>query len=120
MKGPPRDGFVIWFLNFLETTSNSFHLKKALQEGSIYASNALERLVGIHANRLGINYTEALQDMDEMTLKGLKYDFFGDTDKKPKQAISEKDFDLVVEEEINAIGLRGLLINYFCTINTQS
>jgi hypothetical protein len=92
---------------------HSFHLKKALQEGSIYASNALERLVGIHANRLGINYTEALQDMDEMTLKGLKYDFFGDTDKKPKQAISEKDFDLVVEEGDKRYRIKGFIDKLF-------
>lgn len=90
-----------------------FHLKKALKEGSIYASNALKRLVTIHANRLGINYEEALIDMDEMTLKGLKYDFFGDSQTKPKEAISEKDFDLLVEEGDKRYRIKGFIDKLF-------
>jgi len=92
---------------------HAFHLKKTLKEGSIYASNALQRLVTLHANRLGINYDEALVDMDEMTLKGLKYDFFGGTKTKPKESISEKDFDLVVEEGDKHYRIKGFIDKLF-------
>ena len=74
------------------------HLKKALKSGSVYTSDSLKRLVEIHADKLGVNYEGALVDMDEMMLKGLEFDFFGDTKEKPKEAISEQDFDLVVDE----------------------
>ena len=97
----------------LGAEKHAFHLKKALKEGSIYASNALERLVTIHANRLGVNYDEALVDMDEMALKGLKYDFFGGAKTKPKEAISEKDFDLVVEDGDKNYRIKGFIDKLF-------
>ena len=97
----------------LGNEKHSFHLKKALKGGTIYASQALQRLVTFHANRLNINYNEALVDMDEMALKGLEYDFFGGTEKKPKEAISEKDFDLVVEEGDKHYRIKGFIDKLF-------
>ena len=89
------------------------HLKSILANGSIFASNAIERLVKTHASRLDVNYTEALEDMDEMTMKGLKHDFFGDTVEKPRHAISEQDFDLVVEDGDKNYRIKGFIDKLF-------
>lgn len=89
------------------------HLQSILKSGSIYTSKSIERLVSIHANRLDVNYAEALEDMDEMTMKGLKHDFFGDTIKKPKQAISEQDFDLTVTEGDKEYRIKGFIDKLF-------
>jgi hypothetical protein len=69
--------------------------------------------VSIYAGRLDINYPEALEDMDEMTLKGLKYDFFGDTEQVPKEAISEKDFDLTVKKDGKHYRIKGFIDKLF-------
>jgi len=89
------------------------HLKSILKNGSIFASDAIKRLVTTHAGRLDVNYAEALEDMDEMTMKGLKHDFFGDTVEKPKQAISEQDFDLVVEDGDKNYRIKGFIDKLF-------
>lgn len=89
------------------------HLKKVLKNGSVYSSLALKRLVEIHANKLGVNYEGALIDMDEMILKGLNYDFFGDTLEKPSQAISEQDFDLIVNEKDKKYRIKGFIDKLF-------
>lgn len=89
------------------------HLKKALSKESIYASPALKRLVETHAKRLNVDNNEALVDIDEMTVKGLKYDFFGDTIKEPTEAISEKDFDIVVSEGEKQYRIKGFIDKLF-------
>ena len=97
----------------LGNSRHNKHLKQVLKSGSIYTSSALKRLVQIHANKLGVNYEGALVDMDEMMLKGLKYDFFGDTTKKPQEAISEQDFDLVVDEADKHYRIKGFIDKLF-------
>lgn len=89
------------------------HLQTILKNGSIFASKGIKRLVDIHASKLKVNYAEALEDMDEMTMKGLKHDFFGDSESVPEQAISEQDFDLVISEGQKEYRIKGFIDKLF-------
>ena len=51
--------------------------------------------------------------VNEMILNGLNYDFFGDQNGKPSESISEKSFDISVDEEGKKYNIRGFIDKLF-------
>ena len=51
--------------------------------------------------------------VNDMILNGLNYDFFGDESSKPSESISEKSFDISVDEDGKKYKIRGFIDKLF-------
>jgi len=79
----------------------------------IFSVPSIKRLMFKHAIREGIDDDENITMMKEMTLNGLMYDFFGDTDMEPTEEHSEKDFHIVVNDGTVKYKIRGFIDKLF-------
>jgi hypothetical protein len=89
------------------------HYESIIKGGSIFKSPAIKRLVLYHARKLGVNDPENLEMIDDMTVNGLHYDFFGDDTHKPTEAISEKDFDIEIINDEFSYRIKGFIDKLF-------
>jgi hypothetical protein len=89
------------------------HYDKIITKGSIFASKAISKLVLYHARKLNVDDDENLQLIDDMTVNGLHYDFFGGDDYNPTEAISEEAFDIEVETEDFSYRIKGFIDKLF-------
>ena len=89
------------------------HYETIIKHGSIFKSKAIKRLVLYHAKKLEVSDSENLQLIDEMTVNGLHYDFFGDDEYKPTEAISEKDFDIEIVNDDFSYRIKGFIDKLF-------
>ena len=80
---------------------------------SLYECEPMRRLIGYHARRLGVNDKENLKLINDMSLAGLHFDFFGGARGQPDEAISEQDFDITVDEGEKLYRLRGFIDKVF-------
>lgn len=89
------------------------HYLDIVGAGTIEKSSAVYRLVKYHAKNLDVSDEENMQMIDEMILNGLNYDFFGEQGGKLDLAISEKDFDIIVDEDGKKYKIRGFIDKLF-------
>lgn len=89
------------------------HYELIIKNGSIFASLPIKKLVLYHAKKLNVNDPENLLMIDEMTVNGLHYDFFGEDLGKPTQAISEEAFDIEVDNEDFSYRIKGFIDKLF-------
>lgn len=81
---------------------------------SIFLCEPIRRLVQYHAKKLNVNDKDNLELIDNMTLAGLHFDFFGGSrGKSPDEAISEQAFDITVDEGEKLYRLRGFIDKLF-------
>ena len=81
---------------------------------SIFACEPIKRLVQYHAKKLNVNDIDNLKMIDDMTMAGLHFDFFGkNSNGDPDQAISEQSFDITVDEADKLYRLRGFIDKLF-------
>lgn len=96
--GSSRGSIVHLVLELLATNKRRKLLKTIVKANSLYSYKPLSRLVLYHARKLNVADEENLALIDSMTLNGLNFDFIGDRLQKPHEALTEKHFDLSVEE----------------------
>tara|TARA_Y100000588_G_scaffold61358_1_gene60606 strand:- start:2540 stop:3490 length:951 start_codon:yes stop_codon:yes gene_type:complete len=89
------------------------HYETILKGKSIWSSKAVSRLVEYHARKLDVNEEEFLDQINDMTMVGLRYDFFGDTEEDPDEAISEEHFEIKVSEGDKRYNIRGFIDKLF-------
>jgi hypothetical protein len=77
------------------------------------------RLVKYHASKLNVADEENMEMIDMMIVKGLLYDFFGDSKIKPTADISEKDFNLKINEDGKSYKIRGFIDKLFLYSNEK-
>lgn len=80
---------------------------------SIFLCQPIKRLVGYHAKKLKVNDPDNLKMIDDMTMAGLHFDFFGQARGDPDEAISEQAFDISVDEAETLYRLRGFIDKLF-------
>jgi hypothetical protein len=80
---------------------------------SIFACEPVKRLVLYHAKKLKVNDPENLEMINDMTLAGLHFDFFGGARGEPDQAISEQEFNITVDEGKKLYRMRGFIDKLF-------
>lgn len=81
---------------------------------SIFACAPIKRLVQYHAKKLNVNDVDNLKMIDDMTMAGLHFDFFGENSNgTPDKAISEQSFDITVDEVGKLYRLRGFIDKLF-------
>lgn len=80
---------------------------------SIFKCEPIRRLVSYHSKKMGVNDEDNLKLIDNMTLAGLHYDFFGEKRGKPDDEISEQEFNITVDEGEKLYSLRGFIDKLF-------
>lgn len=96
------------------------YFDKIIKDKTIFNIESIKRMVKIHARRLGVNNQESLEDMDTMILRGLCYDFFGEGAGEMEESISEKEFNLKINENGVRYNIRGFIDKLFLYKNNQA
>ena len=89
------------------------HYTKILRSKNIFASEPVKRLVLKHARKEQVDDQENIDLIKDMTLNGLNYDFFGKENGKPTKSISEKEFNIEVDEDGKKYAIRGFIDKLF-------
>tara|TARA_Y100000361_G_C11161802_1_gene347916 strand:- start:4251 stop:5306 length:1056 start_codon:yes stop_codon:yes gene_type:complete len=80
---------------------------------NIFLCEPIKRLVSYHAKKLNVNDEENLSLINNMTLAGLHFDFFGNREGEPDESISEQSFDITVDEMGKLYRVRGFIDKLF-------
>ena len=89
------------------------HYETILKKKNAFASKSVKRLILKHVKNKNINTEDAIEDIKEMVYKGLLYDFFGNKYGTPSQVISEKEFEITVNEEDISYKIKGFIDKLF-------
>ena len=100
-------------LECLGSARHKKHYDKILKNKNIFASKAIKRMVYKHIKRKDLNEESDLENICSMALKGLMYDFFGKEFGTPTEVISEKDFEITVQEKDISYKIKGFIDKLF-------
>lgn len=100
-------------LECLGSARHKKHYDKIIKNKNIFASKAIRRMVYKHIKRKELNEDSDLENICSMALKGLMYDFFGKEFGTPTEVISEKDFEITVQEEDINYKIKGFIDKLF-------
>ena len=89
------------------------HYTRIVKTQNAYASLPVKRMIESYAKKHGIDDFENMDLINQMTVEGLNFDFFGDKDSKPTESISEKDFDISVSEGSKNYRILGFIDKLF-------
>ena len=89
------------------------HYTRIVKTQNAFASPPIKRMIEAYAKKHKIDDFENLDLINQMTVEGLNCDFFGDKDGKPTKSISEKDFDIVVNEDGKNYRILGFIDKLF-------
>jgi hypothetical protein len=89
------------------------HYNSIIKSGTIWKNKAISRYIKTLSKSLDVDDEENLTLINDMILNGLRYDFFGDTSKKPSEAISEKSFLIKEDSENFKYSIRGFIDKLF-------
>jgi hypothetical protein len=96
------------------------HYDLIVNSKSSFASPSVARMISIYAKKLSVNDPENLDLIDEMTVNGLLYDFFGRTEDDELEEYSEKSFSISVDEGDRKYNIRGFIDKLFLYKNKSS
>ena len=111
--GASRGTICHLILELLGEARHRKHFQAIIKGGTIKHSEPVTRLVEYHAKRLNVDDEENMQMIDEMILNGLHYDFFGEDKGSLELAISEKDFNMTIDEDDKKYRIRGFIDKLF-------
>lgn len=86
---------------------------KIIKTQDVFSVKSIKRLIFKHAKRLGVDDDDNIELIKKMTLNGLMYDFFGLANGKPSLAVSEQDFDIVVNDGKFKYKIKGFIDKLF-------
>ena len=89
------------------------HYNNILKKKNVFYSKAIKRLVNKHVNAKNLNNEESIDDIKQMIYKGLLYDFFGNKYGAPSEVVSEKEFEILVEQEDISYKIKGYIDKLF-------
>jgi len=89
------------------------HYKAIIKAQDINVSPPIKRMVEAYASKYEISDFENMDLINKMTVEGLNFDFFGDENGKPTEGISEKDFDISVNEDGKNYRILGFIDKLF-------
>lgn len=89
------------------------HYDLILDKERVFASEPIKRLILMLAKSKKINTKNNIDDIVEMIYRGLLYDFFGEKLGTPSELISEKEFEITVEEKDLSFKIKGFIDKLF-------
>ena len=96
-------------LECLGAKRHKHNYNKIIKGKKTFASKSVKRLILKHIKRKQLNSKEDLDDICEMILKGLYYDFFGTKNGEPSEIISEKDFVRIMNRVFGELYLASII-----------
>ena len=89
------------------------HYKTIIKDGEIWGCTPVARMVMTQATSLKVADEENLSMINDFIMNGLRYDFFGEDTGKPTKAISEKKFNIKVDEGDKKYAILGFIDKLF-------
>lgn len=89
------------------------HYDAIIKAGKVSGSPVAKRYVDIMARSLNVDDDANMKLIEDMIMNGLHYDFFGDREGEPDEAISERAFDIFVDEDGKRYRIRGFIDKLF-------
>lgn len=106
-----------WICHLIfECLGNPRHKKtynKIIKSGDVFSVESVKKLILYHSRKLGVSDEENIESIKEMTLKGLRYDFFGKDNGKPTKSFSEIKFDIDINEDGKKYSILGFIDKLF-------
>lgn len=95
------------------------HFDKILKSGSVKSSKVVNRLIKRHIKLKGLSKDD-LKDVYDMVYRGVLYDFFGERRGKPSKVVSERDFEITVDEGDVRYKVKGFIDKLFVYDDTAT
>jgi len=111
--GASRGTICHLILELLARAGRKRYYNTILKKKSIFAVPSVGRLARIWAKKLDVNDTDNIDLIDSMTVKGLRYDYFGGEIGSPTHSFSEKRFDIFVNEGGKKYRINGFIDKLF-------
>jgi hypothetical protein len=92
---------------------------KIIKTQDVFCEPSIKRLIEKHARVLNVDDEDNIESIKTMTLNGLMYDFFGSKIGKPTVAVSEQDFDIVVNNGSFRYRIKGFIDKLFLYKNKK-
>ena len=89
------------------------YFDKIIKNGNIWCVPSIKRLVLTYAEKLEVNTEEHLEDINNMVVNGLNFDFFGEEEGDLKEGFSEKAFNLSINNGELKYNIRGFIDKLF-------
>ena len=89
------------------------HYKKILKNKDAFSSAPVRYLTEKNAKQLGVFDEENIKLIKDMILAGLNYDFYGLELGKPTESISEKEFDIKIDDGGKQYVIKGFIDKLF-------
>ena len=112
--GALKGSIVHLVLECLGKDRHKKHYDSILKDGTVCGSSAVEKLIYKHAKASNLLENPSnLEDMHDMAFRGVVYDFFGKEIGRPTETISEKEFELEIEEDDVRYKVKGFIDRLF-------
>ena len=111
--GALKGSIVHLVLECLGNPRHKKHYDQIVETRDMYSSVAVNILIEKHAIKNNLMSEDHLQDIYRMALEGVLYDFFGKSYGKPSEIISEKDFELEIDEGDVRYKVKGFIDKLF-------
>jgi hypothetical protein len=111
--GSSRGTIVHEVFELLGDPKEKINYDKIVKSQDPFSVKKIKNLIVKLAEELKVDDEDNLDLIKEMILNGLSYDFYGDKLGKPTEAISEKDFEIVVAEEGKSYKIKGFIDKLF-------
>lgn len=118
--GASRGDVVHLLLEVLSHPKRKKYVEDIINNDDIFFIKSVRSLALKRARKNNVSDPENLQLIKEMTLVGLKYDFFGDNKKSPIKDYSEREFDICVDEDNKKYRIKGFIDRQFVYKNKSS
>lgn len=107
-SGALKGEIVHLILECLGDARHKKHYDIILKKKKVFASKAVKKLILKHVKNKKLKALDenCVEDIAEMAYKGLLYDFFGKRHGQPTETISEKDFELTIEDDFGLISYK--------------
>lgn len=100
-------------LELLCISKRKDYYDKIIEKEDVFCVPSVGKLVNIWANKLNVSDPENITLINDMTVNGLKYDYFGQKIGKVSDAYSEKKFDIIVDEKEKRYHINGFIDKLF-------
>jgi hypothetical protein len=121
-SGALKGEIVHLILECLGEARHKKHYDLIIKKKKIFASKGIKKLVLKHVKKKKLKSLDenCIEDICEMAYKGVLYDFFGKNFGQPSEVVSEKDFELTIENAAASYKVKGFIDKLFVYENSAA